>query len=327
MANGALNAATAPLHRVRRLLGRSGRRVLAVVPARPLGRLAQRSGRVGALARAGLRGRQSAMRQGVGRGLLFDPGASNPDYAIGSNEPAVQDLFARVIRPGMVVYDVGANVGFFTVLAARLTGAGGFVYAFEPDLDNARLVRANLAANDFNQALVVARAVGPATGMSVLQVARYSGGHALAGAAAPPDKVHEVAVETVSLDDFLTQAGVQPPDFVKIDVEGFELPVLDGMARLLREHRPGLLIELDDATRAGHDAKVADLHAKLDGLGYRAEPLADSYRDIDWVVSHWFANPADAPAAAAAAGNSLLDGEAEPEVEVRPAGPADSSDA
>lgn len=299
MANGARTDPTTAADRLRHVLRGAGRRALSVVPAGPLGRLGRRRGRVAALARTGLQRRRSTMQQGVGRGLLFDPGASNPDYAIGSNEPAVQDLFARVIRPGMVVYDVGANVGFFTVIAARLTGAGGFVYAFEPDLDNARLVRANLAANDFNQALVVARAVGPTTGVATLQVARYSGGHALVGAAPPPDKVHEVAVETVALDDFLTQVGVLPPDLVKIDVEGLELPVLDGMERLLRAHRPSLLVELDDATRTGHDAKVADLHAKLDGYGYRVEALADSYCGIDWVVSHWFATPADVAAPAA----------------------------
>ncbi len=92
------------------------------------------------------------------------------------------------------------------------------------------------------------------------------------------------------------QPGVRPPDFVKIDVEGLELPVLDGMEGLLREHRPVLLVELDDATSAGHAQKAAALQDRLAALGYRVERLPDAYRDIDWVVSHWHATPIDAVA-------------------------------
>lgn len=281
---------------LRRALDNVGRRVLGVVPAPVLGRLGAGGGRLGAVARMGLGGRRNVLGRGVGRGLVFDPGAADPDFALGTYEPTVQELFARTIRHGMVVYDVGANVGFFSVLAARLCGGDGAVYAFEPDLDNARLARANLAANDFGQALVIARAVGPTTGISALQLARYSGGHALAGADAPPDKVHEVPVEVVRLDDFAAQPGVRPPDFVKIDVEGLELPVLDGMEGLLRQHRPVLLVELDDATPAGHAHKAAALQDRLAALGYRVERLADAYRDIDWVVSHWHATPVDSVA-------------------------------
>jgi FkbM family methyltransferase len=245
--------------------------------------------RVGRYLRAGLSGRAVVVPSGAARGLRMNPGRSNPAYALGSNERAVQEAFERLVSPGSVAYDVGANVGFFTVVLARLVGPHGYVYAFEPSAENAAVVRENVARNGFHHVLVVCRAVGSSTGPQLLQVSSYSGGHALQGAEAPPDQVGTLPVEVVSLDDFAAQPGVRPPEIVKIDVEGFELGVLHGMRTTLERHRPTLLVEVDDATTAGHDRKVAEITGFLEEAGYSLERLADSYPPGGWVVSHWVA--------------------------------------
>jgi FkbM family methyltransferase len=218
----------------------------------------------------------------------MNPGHSNPAYALGSNERAVQEAFERLVAPGSVAYDVGANVGFFTLVLARLVGPAGYVYAFEPAAENAALVRQNMARNHFDHVLVVCRAAGTSTGPQLLQVSAYSGGHALQEAEAPPDQVGSLPVEVVALDDFVAQAGVRPPDVVKIDVEGFELGVLQGMRRILAERQPALLVEVDDGTIAGHDRKVEEIRVFLGGFGYSMERLPDSYGP-GWFVSHWVA--------------------------------------
>jgi FkbM family methyltransferase len=219
----------------------------------------------------------------------MNPGASNPDYALGTNEPSVQDALAELVTPGSVVFDVGANVGFLTLILSRLVGPSGYVYAFEPSADNAAVIRENLRRNGVGHALVVCRAAGTSTGMQVLQVSGYSGGHALTGAEAPPDQVGTVPVEVVALDDFVDQQGVRPPDVVKIDVEGFELGVLLGMPKLLADRGPTLLIEVDGGSSSGHDRKVAEITEHLRGFDYFLEKLPDAYPAGGWIVSHWIA--------------------------------------
>src|SRR5579884_3509307 len=70
--------------------------------------------------RDALRNHDGVIRHGVANGLLFNTGPSNVGFLLGSAEPEVQMIFQRLIRPGYVVYDIGANVGFLTIIAARL---------------------------------------------------------------------------------------------------------------------------------------------------------------------------------------------------------------
>ena len=204
----------------------------------------------------------------------------------------MQDVFARFVEAGSVVYDVGANVGFFTLCAARLAGLGGYVYAFEPDLVNASVARRNTLANDLANVCVYPVAVGARTGVIDLRLARYSGGHAIAEAAAPPDLVGTVPVPLMALDDFVKSADIRRPDFVKIDVEGAELAVLRGMAGLVSEARPVILVELDDASTCVHAAKVEELRSWMDAHRYSLERLEDSYDGGGYEVSHWVCQPA-----------------------------------
>jgi FkbM family methyltransferase len=268
-------------------------RVLRLLPASYLARLAVKhpDAIAGKVARQGLRRRDVVVTTGLARGLVMNAGASNPDYALGSNEPSVQEALQDLVAVDAVVYDVGANVGFLTLVCARLVGAGGYVYAFEPEFGNAALIRHNLRSNRVSHALVVARAVGASTGTTELQLAGYSGGHVLAGSPPPPDLVAIVPVEAVSLDDFVRLPGARPPDVVKIDVEGAELAVLNGAVELLAAQRPILLMELDDASRAGHDVKSAVLRAWLDDHGYDMARLSDSYVSDSWAISHWVCRP------------------------------------
>jgi FkbM family methyltransferase len=269
--------------------------VAAALRPVPTGVLVRAAGRaetpIGRLAKVGLRNRAVTVGQGVARGLTLDPGPSNPDYALGTNEPSVQAALTDLLQPGHVLYDVGANVGFLTLVGATLVGPAGAVCAFEPDLANAHLVRENALRNGLSQVLVVARAVGAATGAAQLQLADYAGGHALVGSGEPPDLRGLVPVEAVSLDDFVAQPGVRPPDVVKVDVEGGEAAVLDGMAAVLATTRPVLLIELDDADEAEHDVKLAEVRSRLDRAGYSMERLADAYPGNDWVITHWVCRP------------------------------------
>ena len=174
-------------------------------------------------------------------------------------EIPVQEAFRRHVGSGSVVWDVGANVGYFSLLAARL---GAQVHAFEPVPESAARLRANVAANGLEDRIELHEvAVGARTGRyPFLVVGDPSWSHlADRGRHAMTREVRDV--EVVRLDDLPLPA----PDLVKIDVEGSEGAVLEGGARILREHRPVVVVELHET-----NAEVCD---RLEAAGYALENL------------------------------------------------------
>lgn len=259
-------------------------------------------------ARLRLRKRLYAIRPprigvGVGRGLLFDPGVSNPDYGRGTNEIPVQEALQRHTTPGSVVFDIGANVGFFTVLAARLVGADGRVFAFEPVPENAAQIRRNAGLNRLDNITVVEKAVTDTAGRGQLVLARYSGGAALSTAERPPDATDAVTVDLVTIDGAIRGGDIAPPSVVKIDVEGAEIEVLRGMTETLRAHRPTVICEIDGPAESAVTEKLSACIEFVERLGYRTTMLEDSYAgnryDGGWYVRHFVAEP---PAVAVDAG-------------------------
>jgi FkbM family methyltransferase len=227
---------------------------------------------------------------GVGIGLTFDPGPSNPAYGVGDNELPVQNALATHLRPGDVFYDIGANVGYFTVIGARLVGPSGHVYAFEPASESAEFVRRNADRNGFSNVTIVQKAVSDTTGRGELVIVEYSGGAALSTATPVADGAR-VAVDLITIDEFVSEPAVLPPTTVKIDVEGVELEVLRGMADTIREHRPTIVCEIDDETQSAFDEKYRACLDFVRAVGYEVTSLEDSYPGGDWLVGHFVATP------------------------------------
>jgi FkbM family methyltransferase len=168
----------------------------------------------------------------------------------GTLEPSVQEALRRLIAPGAVFYDVGANVGFFTILGARLVGPQGRVIAFEPVPACARAVANNIALNDFAQAEIHEAAVGAAGGRDRLLVVGEASWSHLASTGRHADVRDEIDVTVVSVDELVADGGVPPPDVVKIDTEGAELQALAGMRRTIEAHGPAIVCELHDTNAA-----------------------------------------------------------------------------
>jgi FkbM family methyltransferase len=236
-------------------------------------------------------GRARRMTTGVGAGLWFIAGLSNPAYAVGDNELPVQRWLAQHLQPGATLYDIGGNVGFFTVLGAKLVGPTGHVYVFEPVPENAATIRHNLAMNEFRNVIVFENAVARVGGNVALNVAEYSGGAVLASAGKPPDHKETIMVRSVAIDELIEQGQVKAPQVVKIDVEGAELDVLQGMAQTLARDTPLIIYEIDDGAEAAFRAKCEACEQFLHRAGYQVTPLEDSYPMTDWIVGHFVAAP------------------------------------
>ncbi|HVM06680.1 MAG TPA: FkbM family methyltransferase [Acidimicrobiales bacterium] len=232
------------------------------------------------------------VRGGVGEGLAMGTAHSSADYADGTNELPVQEVVRDSLAPGGVFYDVGANVGFFGLIAARIVGRAGAVYAFEPLPHVAAEARANADRNRLANVEVLEVAAGDREGTASLVLTRHPGGATLSEADVGDDAVGRVTVRTVRLDDLVAAGTIRPPDAVKIDVEGVELEVIDGLRRTIAECRPVIVCELDAATRARADEKVRGAAEALSGLGYDVRRLPSSYEGSGWHVVHVVARPA-----------------------------------
>ena len=140
----------------------------------------------------------------------------------------------RSLKPGDVVFDVGANGGVFTVIAAKQVGPGGHVYAFEPGQRELRLLRHNIALNNLTNVAVIGRAVGNETGTAQFAVASDGALSSLGKTSHPQQKVEKwEMVEIITLDEFIRQQNIPQVDFIKVDVEGAEKLVLEGAANLI----------------------------------------------------------------------------------------------
>lgn len=192
----------------------------------------------------------------------FDPtGAQSYMTLTGAHEPMVQEALRRTVPENGVVFDVGANIGFSALVAARLTGPGGTVVAFEPQPESVAAIRANAAANGFAHLQVVEAAAGASSGEAELIVVADSLWTRLATVGEHDLEAQRLTVRVMALDD----AELPAPDVVKIDVEGAELDVLDGMQRLLAEHRPVLIVEMH--------GKNAEFVSRMRAAGYRVVNL------------------------------------------------------
>lgn len=259
-----------------------------------VGRL--RGSRLGRRLKRWLRGTgDGVIPRGIGQGLRFNPASGNPDYALGTNEPPVQEALAEMLHPGDVFYDVGANVGFLTVIGARLVGPDGQVIAFEPVAENAAAVRHNCALNGFDHVRIREAAVSDEEGTAELQLAHFSGGAALATAATPPDFKDVITVPVTTIDGLIARQEAPQPMVVKIDVEGAEINVLRGMRETLRQVRPLILYELDDNDAKRLAEKARSCAAFLVEAGYEIRQLDDGYPNIDWLVAHYVATPKEKP--------------------------------
>jgi FkbM family methyltransferase len=214
--------------------------------------------------------------QGHGGGLALDmrylplSHAHLGSLAYGNLESAVQEAMVRHLGRGGVFYDIGANLGFFSLLGAHLAGLReGRVYAFEAAPDNAEAIRSNAQLNAVPNVVVIPKAVSSGAGVGRLQIVDDQSWSKLAEYGDHPHTEQVIEVELVSIDDLVQAGAIAPPTLVKIDVEGAELAVLEGMQATIAQHRPAIICELHDTHRdfvaamAAHGYRVINLEGTI----------------------------------------------------------------
>ena len=165
---------------------------------------------------------------------------------LGTYEPELQAALREFLCPGMTVYDVGANIGYVTLMLAQHIGASGKVFAFEALPANVERIQKNIALNQLSNVTVISGAVLDKMGSVTFYVHESVGMGKVAGSAGRREAHYkdEITVPGLSLDEFVYEQGNHAPAAVKMDIEGGEVLALPGMRHILSEHHPMLFLEL-----------------------------------------------------------------------------------
>jgi len=199
-------------------------------------------------------------------------------------EPQVGSVICRLLQPGDVFIDVGANIGYFSLLAANLVGKSGKVIAFEPLPPLVEQIKRSADVNVHNWLTVVPKALGDRPGCMELAISDINiGGSSLVSA--DSDK-RTVSVDVSTLDAEL--AAVKKVDLIKVDVEGFEYEMLQGARQVLSDFKPAVILEFSPHFYKKRNSTMAkDIATLLQGYGYQFTILqtGEKINNVDQLLS------------------------------------------
>ena len=197
----------------------------------------------------------------------------------GSYEPELVHLIDRSIDFDRDVIDVGANIGFYTVMLAKRIAAERRVLAIEPTMNALIRLQSNIARNQVDLKVVVVHGVASdRSGEAELHVVPGLEEYSSIGAIVHPS-IHDAnstaeAVHSFTLDELVVKYGLDP-GFIKIDVEGGEKGVIEGAAATIATHRPIILAELSDSLLREQGTNAADVVSLLERFGYQVSDTDD----------------------------------------------------
>lgn len=204
---------------------------------------------------------------------------SNVLYSFHLHTFEVVQIAQTVLEPGGVLLDVGANAGYVTITGAQLVGPSGRVLAVEPQPPMLQLLRENVAQNSFSQVTIFPNAISQNRGTARFSIATDPGLSRLTAAkceAMTEDR--QVDVETLRLDDVVSESGVDRVDLLKMDIEGYELEALKSGPVLLSDYRPACVLEVNRYSLGAAGGSAEELRQLFIRTGYRIFGI-DSHQD------------------------------------------------
>lgn len=209
--------------------------------------------------------------------------ATNLGYLLGTAEPHLQQIIRDYVADGDTVYDIGANIGYVSLSLAKRVGLNGRVIAFEPLPRNADCFRQNIGNNRIRNVQLLEVAASDKCGDAVIRFGENLATASLVWHRDDPGST-ELKIRTVVIDQLVEAGELGYPTFVKIDVEGSEGQVLQGMRHTIAAARPVVFIECSDK---GRDISWPLLRA----LGYKCQAATtrerigafEDYRHADFL--------------------------------------------
>jgi FkbM family methyltransferase len=206
------------------------------------------------------------------------------DYWLGTYEPDLRDTAQKLIQPGDVIYDVGANIGYISLLCASLSGPHGRVFSFEALPANIGRLTANVKINHLESRIAIIHAAVTDHKGPVTFYTHRSGAMGKAEGSAGRDEEYRdsITVDGIALDDFMAANQNRGPELIKMDIEGGEGNALRGSVQLISAHKPTFLVELHGEVAA---SQVWDILSQNDYQIHTLQngyPRINSLHQLDW---------------------------------------------
>lgn len=202
----------------------------------------------------------------------------------GSYSPLVVNAMRRILRPGDVFVDVGANIGYLSAVAADIVGPHGQIHAFEPVPEYFERLQHFAALNPRYSIELNACAVGDATGTQQIFVTREPGQSTLVPRYKTSEEVtSSLSVSVIRLDAYFAERKIDRVNLIKIDAEGYELPILRGLQGYFETQtcRPAILCEIAPRAYPLMGRDISELRDFMGNWGYTARDLADGRTPVD----------------------------------------------
>jgi FkbM family methyltransferase len=209
--------------------------------------------------------------EGIKPTLYLGNDTSRALFVEGAIDPNEFVTLDRLLKPGMVMVDAGANEGLYTLFAAKRVGEHGRVLAFEPSARDRERLLVNIEQNGLSNVTVSAAALSDRAGFATLRIAvdDHSGQNTLgAFAYSGVGLLRQERVPVCTLDEVVAQSGIGRLDLLKLDVEGAETGVLRGAAASIRAYRPVMMVEVSDESLRKQSSSAAQLLQLVGSFGY-----------------------------------------------------------
>ena len=173
---------------------------------------------------------------------IIDDGLCRYLTVAGRREEYITEAVKKVIKPGDIICDLGANIGYYALFESKLAGNDGFVYAIEPVPETMALLKENVKLNNLNNIEYYEQGIGDRDGTATMYVSKWLNRSQMKEVDNPNRKLvdHEIEVKVNTLDTFIKDK--KYPSLIRMDVEGFEYEIFKGMDSLFKVNKPLIIV-------------------------------------------------------------------------------------
>lgn len=217
------------------------------------------------------------IKSGPLKGYKWNVKSNTNGFFTGKYEAEFVDLLMDRIKPTDVFYDIGANAGYFSVIASKIIKQPNSIVAFEPVPYLYEIIKHHSDVNEVKNVNVFPYAISDKTGTVEFSNMDKTGGNTYISESTIFKNSNTLQVKSTSLDDFLkNNPEFKPPTILKIDAEGAEYDVLEGAKQTLKDHKPLIFLSTHDIHLPGVKAKCLNF---LEEMGYTVEEKVEDSKD------------------------------------------------